>query len=130
MCDISWSGCQHDPKSLCDSDASDNALTLLRAPADALDHAGPSAVAITLAAIVGYSQWSKPAPPEGREPDPPSVSQEAAATVPFETDENPPSFDQEKLREYRIVQEAEEKRVLGEERTKNVWCRSLGCRLA
>ncbi|KAH8904668.1 acyl-CoA N-acyltransferase [Coniochaeta sp. PMI_546] len=71
--------------------------------------------------IAGYTQWIKPAPPEGQEPDPPTVSQEAAALVSFEKDESPPSLDREKLREFWIAQGAEEKRVLGEEGSKNAW---------
>lgn len=72
--------------------------------------------------VVGYAQWTRPAPPEGQEAHPPSVTQEAAASVSLEIDMSPPSFDQEKLREFRIAQDREEKRVCGEEKTKNVWC--------
>ncbi|OIW26920.1 acyl-CoA N-acyltransferase [Coniochaeta ligniaria NRRL 30616] len=72
--------------------------------------------------IAGYAQWTKPAPPEGREPDPPAVSPEAAASVTFEREEFPPAFDKEKLPVYRAVSGAEERRVLGEDGTKNVWC--------
>ncbi|KAB5542472.1 acyl-CoA N-acyltransferase [Coniochaeta sp. 2T2.1] len=71
--------------------------------------------------IAGYAQWLRPAPPEGREPDPPMVTEEEAASAPFETEQKPPSFAEETLVEFLVAQKKEEERVLGPEGKKDVW---------
>ena len=73
--------------------------------------------------IAGYAIWTRPAPPEGQEPDPPMVTMEEAATAPFEMDENPPSYSGAALVEFFAAQKKEEERVLGPEGKKNVWCK-------
>ncbi|KAJ9150121.1 Acyl-CoA N-acyltransferase [Coniochaeta hoffmannii] len=71
--------------------------------------------------IAGYAQWTKPAPPEGQEPDPPAVTKEEAASAAFEMDEHPPSLAEGALDEFWAAQKVEEDRVLGEGGKKDVW---------
>jgi hypothetical protein len=73
--------------------------------------------------IAGYAQWTKPAPPEGQEPDPPMVTKEEAASAPFKTEQYPPSFDKETTERGLAEAKVEEDRVLGEGGKKNVWCK-------
>jgi GNAT superfamily N-acetyltransferase len=73
--------------------------------------------------VAGFAQWIKPAPPEGQEPDAPPLTKEELAAANLDIAENPPALDQQKLRDFLDAQKAEEKRVLGEEGIKNLWCK-------